>query len=144
MKLKRRCPCLLLFALLASTALLSRARADTGVSDERLSLPDGPGSIGGVGQNASLEANMGMLGHVVPLELPEGFAGATPSLSLSYNSGAGNGVVGIGWGLEVPHIERFSLRGLPRYDASAVFAVDGSEELVCVSGPARGNCRCSA
>ncbi len=91
------------------------ARADTGVSDGRVSLPDGPGSVGGAGENLSVSGNMGALSHVVPLELPQGFAGAKPSLALSYNSLSGSGEVGLGWDLTVPFIERFTVRGVPRY-----------------------------
>ncbi len=114
------------------------ARADTGVSDARVSLPDGPGSVGGAGENLSSAGNMGSMTHVVPLELPPGSVGATPSLALAYNSMNGSGEVGMGWELPIPHIERFTLRGVPRYSDADVFAVDGSEELVRVSGSISG------
>ncbi len=108
--------------------------ANTGVSDARVSLPDGPGSIGGLGQSADVAANLGSMSYAVPLAAPAGFDGATPSLALTYSSLAGNADVGIGWELSVPSIERYTLRGLPTYDTSDVFAVNGSEELVRVGG----------
>lgn len=37
--------------------------------------------------------------YSLPIEVPIGRAGMTPSLSLSYSSTAGNGVVGVGWAL---------------------------------------------
>ena len=44
----------------------------------------------------------------VPLSLPPGISGMTPSLTLSYNSGAGNGWLGVGWGLDFGFIARSS------------------------------------
>ncbi len=110
----------------------SVAHADTGVSDERVSLPDGPGSMGGAGENLRAHNNMGALSYEVPLDVPARFPGATPSLALSYSSMSGNDVVGIGWRLHVPHIERLTVRGLPKYGTEDVFAADGREELVRV------------
>jgi RHS repeat-associated protein len=42
----------------------------------------------------------------VPLSLPPGVSGMTPSITLSYNSGAGNGWLGVGWGLDFGFIGR--------------------------------------
>ncbi len=109
------------------------------MSDERVTLPDGPGSIGGVGENASVSGNMGAMTYAVPIEVPSSFPSATPGLQLSYSSVAGSGELGIGWDLPVPHIERSSLRGLPTYDADDLFAADGHDELVRVSTDSKGN-----
>lgn len=38
----------------------------------------------------------------VPIQIPRGIAGMEPQLSLSYSSGAGNGLVGLGWMLSGP------------------------------------------
>lgn len=113
-----------------SAALPPQARAN-GVSDDRVSLPDGPGSIAGIGENLEVDPNMGQMRYSVPLALPEGFPAATPSLSLSYSSGNGQSVVGIGWSLPTPSIERETRRGLPRYDGDDRFSASG-EELVHV------------
>ncbi|MDH5493238.1 MAG: hypothetical protein OEY14_14895, partial [Myxococcales bacterium] len=121
-------------SLLLLIQLLPRnASADTGVSDERVSLPDGPGSIGGIGENADVDPNMGLMRYRVPIEIPSGYAAMTPSLALSYGSGGGSGVVGIGWSMPTPSIERMSLRGLPEYTEADEFAVNGGEELVRVA-----------
>jgi len=37
--------------------------------------------------------------YVIPLDIPEGRAGISPKLALSYNSNGGNGIVGMGWSL---------------------------------------------
>ena len=67
--------------LLALVALLCApvARAQNGLSDDRVSLPDGPGSIGGVGENTSVNANRGSASFNVPIRLP---AGATPAVTV--------------------------------------------------------------
>ena len=114
------------------------SHAATGVSDERVVLPDGPGSIGGIGENAEIDPNMGQMSYNVPIELPAGYANMTPSLSLSYSSGSGTSEVGIGWSLSIPYIERMSKRGLPEYDTEDEFAVSGGEELVLIGSNTDG------
>lgn len=129
--------CRTLLRVLLSSALiasaLSTARAQTGVSDDRVSLPDGPGSAEGLGDNAESAGNMGLARYNVPFRIPAGFAEATPQLGLSYSSGSGNGLVGVGWSLPIPSIERMTLRGLPLYDADDELVADGGEQLVRVS-----------
>ncbi len=126
---------LVLLQLLYVAGLLgsSTARADSGVSDSRVSLPAGPGSIGGAAQNASVNPNMGSMSFSVPLELPQGFAQATPSLQIGYSSMAGNSSLGMGWDLPLPYIERMTVRGLPEYDAQDAFVYMGTQELVATS-----------
>src|SRR5262245_64489802 len=76
-----------------------------GVADDRLSLPDGPGSLEGVGDNVSVGGSMGVASHSVAIALPAGFPGATPSLGLGYSSGSGSSELGVGWSLEVANVE---------------------------------------
>src|SRR5262245_52649039 len=113
--------------LLTLAALLvpAIARAQSGVSDDRVAIPDGPGSVEGLGDNATLARDMGLMSYGVAFELPQGFAAATPSLGLSYSTGTGNSVVGIGWAMQVPSIERLTLRGLPAYTADDELVADG-------------------
>src|SRR5512142_1359738 len=109
------------------------AQDKSGLSASRLHLPKGPGSLEGVGENVEPNLNMGLAAYGVAIELPQGHGGATPKLHLTYNSGAGNSDVGIGWSLSVPSIERMTARGLPRYAPGDVIAANGSDELVRVS-----------
>jgi RHS repeat-associated protein len=102
----------------------------SGVSPNRLSLPKGPGSLGGIGENVEPNLSMGLMSYAVPIALPSGYVGATPSLQLVYNSGSGNSELGIGWSLALPSIERMTSRGLPRYVEDDLFAANGSDELV--------------
>src|SRR3954447_10984178 len=105
-----------------------------GVSDDRLSLPEGPGSLEGIGENVDVDRNMGVMAHHVGFELPSGFAGATPSLGLAYSSGEGNSELGVGWSMPVPYVERMTARGMPDYVSADRFAADGGQELVRVDG----------
>src|SRR5262249_22838621 len=69
----------------------------------------------------------------VPIAASAGRAGFGPKLSLSYNSGAGNGPFGFGWQLSLPAFTRKTDKGLPRYvdsDYSDVFILSGAEDLV--------------
>ncbi len=123
--------------LLSSLLILltaSLAHAQTGASDDRVSLPEGPGSLEGVGENVNINANMGSMRYGVGIKVPAGFGGVTPSLSLSYDSGGGGSVVGMGWSMMTPCIERMTYRGLPEYDTEDDFAADGSNQLVALPG----------
>jgi hypothetical protein len=69
----------------------------------------------------------------VPIAASPGRGGFGPQLSLSYDSGAGNGPFGLGWSLGIPAIRRKTDRGLPQYlDAaeSDTFLLAGAEDLV--------------
>src|SRR5262245_39279343 len=69
----------------------------------------------------------------VPIATSPGRSGFGPQLSLSYDSGSGNGPFGFGWSLSLPSIARKTDKGLPKYqDAvdSDVFILFGAEDLV--------------
>jgi RHS repeat-associated protein len=129
-------------AVLATAGLVAnpaaRAEDKSGVSPSRLKLPKGPGSLEGVGENVSPELSMGLMSYGIPLELPAGRNGMGPSLRLSYSSGGGDSVVGFGWSLSVPSIERMTSKGLPHYTRDDLVAAGGGDELVVVqSAPDR-------
>ncbi|HEY5960840.1 MAG TPA: SpvB/TcaC N-terminal domain-containing protein [Polyangiaceae bacterium] len=116
----------LLFAtLVVIFARTGMAQDKSAVSPSRLHLPKGPGSLEGIGENVEPNLNMGLASYGVAIDLPEGYGGATPSLHLVYNSGAGNSDVGLGWSLSVPSIERMTSRGLPRYVTGAGIVANG-------------------
>jgi RHS repeat-associated protein len=71
----------------------------------------------------------------IPITTSPGRSGFGPQLSLSYDSGAGNGPFGLGWHLSLPSISRKTDKGLPRYidgEESDVFILSGAEDLVPV------------
>src|SRR5687767_9710449 len=97
------------------------------------SLPKGGGAIRGIGEKFGANPVTGTGSLTVPIAISEGRAGFAPQLSLSYDSGAGNGPFGFGWTLGFPAIARKTDKGLPRYDDEAesdVFIISGAEDLV--------------
>jgi hypothetical protein len=73
----------------------------------------------------------------VPISTSPGRSGFGPQLSLSYDSGAGNGPFGWGWNLSIPAITRKTDKGLPTYlddDEQDVFILSGAEDLVPFPG----------
>ena len=73
----------------------------------------------------------------MPIELPS-FHSITPSVSLQYDSQAGNGPIGVGWKLAgFSQIRRASRSGgLPAGAASDLFRLDGNELIPCAGAPA--------
>src|ERR1041385_5863030 len=94
-------------ALVAGMASLlaagSRALADRpaagSVTPERLKVPSGPSSVRGLADEPQVDAFNAQLNYQVPIELPGGVGGLTPSLALTYSGSLGNGPLGIGWSL---------------------------------------------
>jgi RHS repeat-associated protein len=103
------------------------------VSAPVLSLPKGGGAIRGMGEKFAANPATGTGSLSVPIATSPGRSGFGPQLSLSYDSGAGNGPFGFGWSLGLPSITRKTDKGLPQYrdtDESDVFLFSGAEDLV--------------
>jgi RHS repeat-associated protein len=101
----------------------------------QLALPKGGGAIRSMGEKFSVNAVTGTAALTVPISLSPGRSGFGPELSLSYDSGSGNGPFGFGWQLGLPTIRRKTDKGLPRYNdarESDVFLLSGAEDLVPV------------
>lgn len=100
----------------------------------QISLPKGGGAIKGIDEKFQVNPSNGTAAFSIPLPLSPNRNGFTPALSVSYNSGAGNSLLGIGWGLDLPSIQRRTDKKLPRYrDFSKeedTFMFSGAEELV--------------
>ena len=117
-------------------------RSEEGSSQEKspftapqISLPKGGGAIRGIGEKFTANAATGTGSLSVPIVLSSGRGGFGPQLSLTYDSGWGNGPFGIGWNLGLPSITRKTDKGLPRYrdsEESDVFILTASEDLVPV------------
>lgn len=98
-----------------------------------ISLPKGGGAIRGIGEKFAANPVTGTGSMSVPIACSPGRAGFGPQLSLTYDSGSGNGPFGFGWSLGLPQITRKTDKGLPQYhDAqeSDVFIMSGAEDLV--------------
>ncbi|MBP9881834.1 MAG: hypothetical protein KBF32_00435 [Chitinophagales bacterium] len=97
-----------------------------------ISLPKGGGAIKGIDEKFSVNAVNGTSSFSIPLPFSPS-RGASPSLSLSYSSGAGNGIFGLGWSLNLGSIKRKTDKGLPQYlDSidSDTFLFSEAEDLV--------------
>jgi hypothetical protein len=67
-----------------------------------ISPQKGGGAIHGIGETFSTNAMTGTASLTVPIAVAAGRSGFTPQLSLTYDTGTGNGVFGIGWSLSLP------------------------------------------
>src|SRR5216684_4786975 len=85
----------------------------------------------------------------IPIEVPP-YHGLEPRLSLVYNSNAGNGFLGVGWGLAgYSTIQRSSRgRGVPWYDTQDISQsgkdiafLDGMELVKCAAGVSSPSCQ---
>jgi RHS repeat-associated protein len=95
--------------------------------------PKGGGALRGIGEKFSVNAATGTASLSVPIATSPGRSGFVPDLSLSYDSGSGNGAFGLGFHLSVPAVTRKTDKGLPLYRdevASDVFVLSGAEDLV--------------
>ncbi|MBI4519150.1 MAG: VCBS repeat-containing protein [Deltaproteobacteria bacterium] len=105
------------------------------VSPPSISLPKGGGAIRGIGEKVAANPVTGTGSMTVPIATSPGRSGFGPQLSLSYDSGAGNGPFGFGWSLSLPAITRKTDKGLPQYrdaEESDVYILSGAEDLVPV------------
>ncbi|MDD5005589.1 MAG: SpvB/TcaC N-terminal domain-containing protein [Candidatus Omnitrophica bacterium] len=101
------------------------------------------------GQNSSFGFNLnalqniqpslftGALTYSVPISVPAGRKGIQPNIVLAYSSQSGNGMLGMGWILELGSVERSTKNGVPNYNNqdTFIFKTGGSVvELVNIGG----------
>jgi hypothetical protein len=108
------------------------ALADTSATlATAINIPKGPASIEGFGRAYEVSPASGLPSLSYPLEVPPGRAGHAPQLALHYHAGGGASVLGLGWSLDLPAIERSTRAGIPRADGPAVWQLrhlgDGEE-----------------
>ena len=106
-------------------------------SPPTISLPKGGGAIRGIGEKFAANPVTGTGSLRIPIPTSPGRAGFGPQLSLSYDSGSGNGPFGVGWTLSISSITRKTDKGLPLYDDAAesdVYVLSGAEDLVPLLG----------
>jgi len=114
------------------------AGRETILTPPSISLPKGGGAIRGIGEKFASNPVTGTGSMTVPIAVSPGRSGFGPQLSLSYDSGAGNGPFGVGWSLSLSSITRKTQKGLPQYrdaEESDVFILSGAEDLVPVLEP---------
>src|SRR4051812_25862526 len=98
------------------------------VAAPQVALPKGGGAIRGIGEKFGANPVTGTAVMTVPVPVSPGRSGFGPHLTLSYDSGSGNGVFGYGWGLSLPCVSRKTDKGLPRYRD------DGESDVFILSG----------
>jgi RHS repeat-associated protein len=110
-------------------------------TNQTISLPEGGGSIKGMGESFSPDLHTGTGNFSVPIALPPGRNGFQPQLGLVYSTGNGNGPFGLGWQLSIPGVSRKTAQGLPQYrdetpeypenpEHNDIFLLSGAEDLV--------------
>ncbi|MEW6157221.1 MAG: toxin TcdB middle/N-terminal domain-containing protein, partial [Verrucomicrobiota bacterium] len=114
---------------LGSATLLAASAEKSGVGPQAISLPSGPGSVEGLGESFEPQLNSGTFVYRFPLKLPP-VRGGAPEISLEYNSGHGNGWLGLGWRLALPFLQRQTDKGLPLYTETDSFVDWTGEELI--------------
>ena len=97
-----------------------------------ISLPNGGGAIKGIDEKFSVNAVNGTASFSVSLPFSAA-RGAVPAISLTYNSGSGNGIFGLGWNLGLSSVKRKTNNTLPRYTDTTepdTFLFADAEDLV--------------
>lgn len=115
---KRYLHSLLTAAVLFSFSVSSYAE-ESGSGAQAPQVPSlQPSSAGGNGSGSNTvlpDLFTGTMSYKIPIEVPPGRNGMDPGLALLYRSSNGNGLVGMGWELEVGAIERSTRNGV-KYD----------------------------
>ncbi|HEX8262505.1 MAG TPA: SpvB/TcaC N-terminal domain-containing protein, partial [Allosphingosinicella sp.] len=90
------------------------------MSTATLSLPKGGGTVQGLGADLQASPFRGTARLTIPIALPQG-RGASPALSLLYESNGGNGPFGAGAAVALPSLVLSTATGVPTYtDADPV------------------------
>ena len=122
-----------------SVSFINNTQKDTARTTSNLiqvpsiTLPKGGGAMKSIDEKFSVNAANGTSAFSIPLPFSPGRNNYTPPHVLSYNSGSGNSILGLGWGIDVPFIQRKTEKKLPEYkDAieSDTFIFSGAEDLV--------------
>lgn len=112
------------------------SRIDGGSQIPSIVLPKGGGALRSIAEKLGVSPALGTGAMTLPIAAPPDRSGASPSLTLTYDSARGNGVFGLGWHLSVAAITRKTEKGLPAYrdaDESDVFLFSDAEDLVPAS-----------
>src|SRR5690554_4663480 len=87
----------------------------SGIASDIISLPQGGGALGGIGESFSPDLFTGTGNFSVPISVPGGRNDFQPNLALNYSTGSANGFFGLGWSLGIPGVSRKTSKGVPTY-----------------------------
>jgi RHS repeat-associated protein len=104
-------------------------RSSPRISAPTLSAPKGGGAVRGIGESFESQDFTGTANVSISIPAPAA-RGVKPELTLSYSSGGGNGLFGMGFSLFLPSITRKTNTGIPRYDSSDIFILADEGELI--------------
>ena len=110
-----------------------KASESKAIKIPEISLPKGGGAIKGIDEKFEVNPANGTASFSIPFPVTMARNDFEPQLSLSYNSGGGNGVFGMGWSMGLPSVTRKTEKQLPKYYdeiESDVFILSGAEDLV--------------
>src|SRR6266436_6607152 len=119
----------------ATTSGALSAEENSAFTAPQISLPKGGGAIRGIGEKFAANAVTGTGSLTIPITLSPGRSGFGPQISLTYDSGSGNGPWGMGCSASLPSITCKTDKGVPQYrnlEESDVFILSGAEDLVPV------------
>ncbi|NEQ34877.1 MAG: sugar-binding protein [Okeania sp. SIO3I5] len=108
------------------------------ITATQVSLPKGGGAITGIGETFQPDEFTGTAGVSIPISTTP-CRGFEPQLSVSYNSGNGNGIFGLGFALSIPKISRKTSKGLPKYDGTDTFILSNADDLVPIGSRTEGS-----
>uniref|UniRef100_A0AAU7YNT9 SpvB/TcaC N-terminal domain-containing protein n=2 Tax=Wolbachia endosymbiont of Oeneis ivallda TaxID=3171168 RepID=A0AAU7YNT9_9RICK len=102
------------------------------IEAKKLELPKGGGAIKGISEAFEANSFTGTGSFSIPIALPT-CRNFSPSLSVNYSSGSGNGVFGIGFNVSVASIIRKTSKKIPTYDDEDIFVLSGADDLVAIN-----------
>ncbi|MEK6699757.1 MAG: SpvB/TcaC N-terminal domain-containing protein, partial [Nitrospirota bacterium] len=70
--------------------------------------------------------NTGTANLSYPIEIPKGRGAYTPDLRITYSSNNANGWMGLGWDIPIPSIQVDTKWGVPAYDGTEAYLLDGA------------------
>lgn len=100
-------------------------RSESFIKSE-LTLPKGGGAVRGIGETFEPDLFTGSMQMSIPIYASP-CREFEPQLQLQYSSGSGNGVFGLGFSLSASSITRRTDTGIPKYDGTDRFLLDGEE-----------------
>lgn len=102
------------------------------IEAKKLELPKGGGAIKGISEAFQANSFTGTGSFSVPIPLPT-CRNFSPTLSVNYSSGSGNGVFGIGFNVSIASIIRKTSKKIPTYDDEDIFVLTGADDLVAIN-----------
>jgi len=108
---------------------MNKQNESSQIAAPKVSMPAGGGALRGISEPFKAQSFTGSGGFSIPFPLPDA-RGFTPAINLSYSSGSGNGLFGLGFSVSLDSVVRKTSKGIPRYDPTDVFILSSAGELL--------------